>query len=73
MKREKIVLGIFVALAVVFIAMLVNCLKNYKRTYDYEIKGKIYQSNKCYLREEIPVCESKNKIIEVNWYSEVER
>ena len=74
-KKEEI-LGLITVIILLIISFFIGytvAIHKDNSIYEFAKDGKVYGSNNCYVKDDIPYCEYKCKFVDVDNYYKVER
>lgn len=74
MKKEDrtgyVIIIVILLITVVIGYQIYKSISEEEKSYEFAKNGEIYESNNCYLKEDICYCEYEDKTIEVDSYYE---
>lgn len=71
MKEDKegiVIILILMTISAIIISMVYKSITDREKSYEYGKNGKIHESNKCYLKNDVTYCEEDNIVIMVDYY-----
>lgn len=71
MKEDKegiVIILILMTISAIIISMIYKSIAGIEKSYEYGKNGKIHESNKCYLKNDVTYCEKDDIAIMVDYY-----